>query len=146
MFTLLIKDEYRYFAYLFENFYMIYTNQTMFSSQLYMLPGVSLLFFSPLLPLNFNYFISGFSIPLKFACFLMSVYLLQLLLQGWFWVTLLCLQFPSLTATEKYSFGVLGESENVVSPWKRITINIESGKGKRPEKVRKRKIRKWHIL
>lgn len=111
---------------------MIYINQIMFSSRLYMLPGVSLLFFSPLLPHNFNYFFSGFPIPSKSARFLISMCLLQLLLQCWFWVTLLCLQFPSLTVTEKYSFGVLGGSESVVRPWKRITIYIESGKGKRP--------------
>lgn len=63
---------------------------------------------------------------------LVSVCLLQLL-KGWFWVTLLCLQFPSLTVTEKSSFGVLGGSDSVLKPWKIIANYVESWKQKRQE-------------
>ena len=101
--------------------YTVYTNQNLFSSQLYMLCGVSLLWFSPLPTLSFSCFPNPFSIPLKPARHLVSMYLLQRLLLGWFWVTLLCSQFPSLTAPEIYFFEVLGGSDSVLRHWKRIT-------------------------
>ena len=82
---------------------------------LYMLCGVSIT------STEFQLFPSPFSIPLKPAHHLVSMCLLQCLLLGWFWVTLVCSQFLSLTAPEIYSFEFLGGSDSVVRHWKRIT-------------------------
>ena len=106
--------------------YIVYINQNLFYSLLYMLCGVSIT------STEYQLFPSPFSIPLKPVHHVVSMCLLQCLLLGWFWVTLVCSQFLSLTAPEIYSFEFLGGSDSVVRLWKRIT-KYKVRKGKRSE-------------
>ena len=106
--------------------YIVYINQNLFYSLLYMLCGVSIT------STEYQLFPSPFSIPLKPVHHVVCMCLLQCLLLGWFWVTLVCSQFLSLTAPEIYSFEFLGGSDSVVRLWKRIT-KYKVRKGKRSE-------------
>ena len=103
-----------------DRLYSIYKSKFVFFSALHALWYVPSVIF-PIIYTEFQLFPQSLSIPLKPARHLVSMYLLQRLLLGWFWVTLLCSQFPSLTAPKIYFFEVLGGSDNVLRHWKRIT-------------------------